>query len=324
MIQLPMFLTARSCKETIAVCQAIQDEESDVVIDAARLRFVDPFGLTLLGATFQELQGWGQRVVVHRVSADVGSYLQRMDLFRGVDLQGFTPAGQRWDRRDSLVELTCIDDHTAASDAAGRLANALVGAVPGIDLNEEPDDMSGQTEATRLGSPIKYVLSELLENALTHARRAGYKGARVWIAGQYYQRSNLFRLAVTDNGCGFLRTLSDHADLRRQTHREAILTAMKPRVSCNRDLGIRTDTVNEGVGLTTVLRIARAADGRVLIVSGDAYHNPATAGGSLTAGTFWQGVSVALELRRVKLETVRIGRLLPTLENMPRVPIRFE
>lgn len=34
-----------------------------------------------------------------------------------------------------------------------------------------------------------------------------------------------------------------------------------------------------------------------------------------------EGDSVALELRRLKLETVRIGGLLPALEGMPRVPI---
>jgi len=52
-IPLPPFLSTRSCGQAIAVCQAIRDAEGDVVIDAASLKFADPFGLTLLGASFQ-------------------------------------------------------------------------------------------------------------------------------------------------------------------------------------------------------------------------------------------------------------------------------
>jgi anti-anti-sigma regulatory factor len=323
-IQLPMFLTARSCRETIAVCQAIQDAEGDVAIDAGRLRFVDPFGLTLLGASFHDLQAWKQRVFVHGLTADVGGYLQRMDLFEGIELRNCAPAGRRRDRQDSLVELTCIDDRNAASDAATRLVNALIGSVPCTDRSESADEMAGGTESDRLSVLIQYLLSELLENAVTHARRAGRQNARVWIAGQYYPTKDLVRLAVTDNGCGFLTTLRDHPLLRRQTHRDAILIAMRPRVSCNRDLGIHEDTVNQGVGLTTVVRIAQAAEGRALIVSGNAYHDPTVAGGLLPEGVFWQGVAVALEISRVKLGSVRIPALLPTLGAVPPVTIRFE
>ncbi len=295
-----------------------------MVLDASGLKFVDPFGLTLLGASFQELITWGQRVVVHGLSADVGGYLLRMDLFAGVELRDCAPVmTRRRNRQDALVELTCILGRDTASDAAGRLTNALVGAVPGVDRDEAPDQMTGLTEVDRLGMPIQYVLSELLENALTHARRVGYQGARVWVAGQYYPTNDLVRLAVTDNGCGFLATLRNHPDLRGETHRDAILTAMKPRVSCNRDLGLRGDTTNEGVGLTTVLRIAQSAGGKALIVSGDAYHDPTSATGLLTNQAFWQGVAIGLELRRDRLRDIRIATLLPSAEGARR-PLRFE
>lgn len=296
-----------------------------MVIDAAGLRFVDPFGLTLLGASFQALKAWGQRVVVRGLSADLGGYLQRMDLFAGVELSDCAPpAMRRRNRQDALVELTCIIDRDVAGDAATRLANALVGEVPGIDQDEAPDEMTGLTQADRLSIPIQYVLSELLENALTHARRGGHKGSRVWVAGQYYPSNGLVRLAVTDDGCGFLETLRGHPELRRETHHAAMLTAMRPRVSCNRDLGIRGDTVNEGVGLTTVARIAQNAGGRALIVSGDAYHDPARAGGQLPAGASWSGVAIALELRRDLLGRVRVGDLLPVLAGVPGISLRFE
>ena len=49
-------------------------------------------------------------------------------------------------------------------------------------------------------------------------------------------------------------TLREHATLRdlpSKTDLEAILAALRPRVSCNRDLGIFNDSVNQGIGLTT-------------------------------------------------------------------------
>ena len=293
LIVLPAFLSARACGETIAICQTIQDAEGDVSIDAAALRFADPFGLALLGATFQQLSAWGQKVIVSHLRADVGAYLQRMDVFPGVELRDCAPVGRRrHDRRDALVELTCITDRGAVGDAAQRLTSALIGAIPDLCLADAADEMSGLTRADRVGIPIGYVLSELLENSLTHARRAGYGAAQVWVAGQYYPTKNLFRLAVADNGCGFLATLREHPELRHQTHRDAILTAMKPRVSCNRDLGVREDTENQGVGLTMVVRIAQASGGKSLIVSGNGCHDPARSVAGLPEGVSWQGVAI--------------------------------
>jgi hypothetical protein len=72
------------------------------------------------------------------------------------------------------------------------------------------------------------------------------------------------------------------------------------------------------------LRVAQAAKGSALIVSSNAYHDPTLAGGLLPEGVFWQGVAVALEISRVKLGSVRISALLPTLGTVPPVTIRFE
>lgn len=290
MIRLPAYLSARSCQETIAICHAIQETEGNVILDARGLKFVDPFGLTLLGASFHELRKWGQGIAISGLSMDVASYLQRMDLFADVDLLDCAAtAGRRHNRQDALVELTCVDSRAAVNDAASRMTNALLGTVPGIDRTEAPDDMTGMTQIDRLSMPIQYVLSELLENSLTHARRAGHQAACVWVAGQYYPKNDLVRLGVTDNGCGFLATLQHHPNLRQQTHSAAILTATLPRVSCNRDLGVREDTENQGVGLTMVVRIVQRTDGNALIVSGDAYHDPRKGTGVLPAETRWQG-----------------------------------
>lgn len=93
------------------------------------------------------------------------------------------------------------------------------------------------------------------------------------MAAQYYkdvQTGGRVQVAVVDNGCGFLATLLNHPALPEKTHDAAIRTALRPKVSCNRDMGPFGESVNEGVGLTTTVRISKATGGAVHIVSGDA------------------------------------------------------
>jgi anti-sigma regulatory factor (Ser/Thr protein kinase) len=170
---------------------------------------------------------------------------------------------------------------------------------------------------------IQYVLSELLSNALTHAQRHGFRGtARVWTAAQYYPSRDKVRLAVVDTGCGLLATLRGHPRLEAETHFAAISAALQPRVSCNRNLGVRQDTVNQGVGLTTVRRIADHSSGDMLVLTGDAYQRQRE-GGLLRDNAAWQGVATAVEMRREALCGLRISELLPLGETMPP-ELRFE
>jgi len=323
--RLPPYLSIRSAAEVVAVCRRLIDSDGDAVFDATGLRFADPFGLAMLGATFHMIRDQGRAVGVRGLSASMAGYLNRMDVFKGVDLIECAPrATGRHDRRDALVELKRLDSQGGVDDLAYRLAKALVGEISDINHEEPPDEMTGFTAFDRLVDPLQYALSELLENAMTHARRQGYRDASVWVACQYYPRNGFIRLGVVDNGCGFLATLRSHPELRRETHHEAILTALRPRISCNRDLRLGTDSVNQGVGLTTTCRIAEHAGGRLVILSGDAIHSTNGESGTLKAGSAWQGVAIALECRRDRLPAIRLRELLPPYNAQTPVRLRFE
>lgn len=322
---LPAYLSARSASESIAACGSLITTVGAADVDARRLRFADPFGLALLGATFHMVRQQGRAVRVCGLSAEMSGYLERMDVFEGVELVDCTPrSNQRQNRGDALVELTRLDSRRRVDDAAFRLAHAVVGHIPGVDPNEPPDEMSGFTAFDRLVEPIQYALSELLENAMTHARRHGYANACVWVACQYYPKNDMIRLGVVDNGCGFLATLRGHPELRHERHLDAILTALKPRISCNRDLRLNSDSVNQGVGLTTTCRIAEHAGGHLVIVSGNAIHDTSGRSGLLAGGAAWQGVAIAIECRRDLLPTIRFRELLPPLDAQLAVRLRFE
>jgi len=320
MIIFPSYLSAPSALTTASVCQEILESGDVAEINAAHLRYVDPFGMAMLGACFHEARRRGCIIRVHQLPSGISGYLQRMDVFTGVELvECPTSNGTRHDRSDVLVELTQLCNHSEVGAVAYRLAKAMIG---GANPDEVPDEMTGYTTFDRLVEPLQYALNELLENALTHARR-GKKDACVWVASQYYPKKDLIRLGVVDDGCGFLASLQTHPKLQHKRHLEAILLALQPRVSCNRDLGLRNDSVNQGVGLTTTCRIAEHAGGRMILASGNAMHSTSGYSGE-GMGVYWQGVGIAMEVTRSKLADVRVRELLPSLDDIPPVNLRFE
>lgn len=325
-ITLPACLLVQSCNGTVAVSRRVLDANDDIEFDAAKVRFVDPFGLTLAGSSIRQVLHQGRAVRIRGLNPNVRGYLARMDLFKGVEFVDGSPTpGKRRNRADSLVELTHLEKPGEVGPASYRLAQALVGAMT-MDAGEDaPDEMSGYRPSERLVEPIQYALNELLENALTHARMHGFQGACVSVAGQYYPKSDRVQLSVTDNGCGFLASLRGHHALLGETHQQAILLGLRPRVSRNRDLGLSDETVNEGVGLTTVVRIAEHAGGKAMILSGDFMHNTAAqTSGLLPEGVSWQGVAVVLEFRRDQLQNVRYRDLLPVIQSGHPTTLRFE
>jgi hypothetical protein len=245
-----------------------------------------------------------------------------MDVFRYVELvDSPPPAGRRRDRRDALSELKRIEGEDEAEEVARGLAEALIGTRL-RDQRQRQDSMHAP-EHEHQKDLIQYVLSELLSNALTHAQRHGFRGReRVWTASQYYPSSDKVRLAVVDTGCGLLATLRGHPQLEAENHFAAISAALLPRVSCNRSLGVRQDTVNQGVGLTTVHRIVEHSAGDMLVLTGDAYQRRRE-GGLLRYNAAWQGVATAVEMRREALRGLRIAELLPMAETEPP-ELRFE
>jgi anti-anti-sigma regulatory factor len=324
-IILPSYMTARSASNAVAACNTILSRKGVVFIDAGQLQFIDPFGIALLGATFHEIHERGEHIQVSGLSQNVAGYLNRMDMFNDVELINcHAPNVNRHDRANDLVELTRLDNRRQVDEASHRLARALVGRMPGVNENEQPDEMTGYTYADRLAEPIQYALSELLENSMSHARKHGFQQANVWVACQYYPSNDWIRMGIVDNGCGFLATLRNHPSLHHPRNLDALLIALQPRVSCNRDLRANMDSINQGVGLTTTSRIAASAGGGLTIVSGEAFHSTRGQSGEMADGVYWQGVAIAMECKRDRLPDVRYRELLPPIEAHPVMNLRFE
>lgn len=320
---LPKFVGGADTQALFSLCGAVSGCKGNVILDARDVQFVDPLGIAVLGALLEPLNGKGVRI--EWMPTDVAGYLARMDFFSRCEVDGVeVPNRDRNDKRDSLVELTCVTDSSEVDAAAEKLAIAITGKFSDADPNEPYDAATGHNSFESYSVPLRYSLSELLENSLTHARREGARDAAVWVAAQYYRSRDMVRFSVVDNGCGFLATLRNHPALGGvQTHMAAVAAALKPRVSCNRDLGVRDEPINQGVGLTTTARIARAGGGGLTITSGDVHHNTQSSSRIMIDGAFWPGVAIAFTCKRQTLPEIRIRDLLPSTE-MPKHAPRFD
>jgi hypothetical protein len=220
------------------------------------------------------------------------------------------------DRRLSLVELTKLSSAEEVDIAAENLSTAIVGGFA-----------DGPTDRSRYAHPLQYSLRELLLNALTHAKKEGRLQASVWVAAQHYPKEGVVRVAVVDNGCGVLSTLLRSPKLAEKSHAGAIKAALEPFVTCNPELHLPFvgETANRGIGLTTTRRIATAANGKLVITSGNA---SITADRQLRSkhlpeGAYWGGMAVLLTCQRSKLPSVNVASLFPSVPALPTVQPTF-
>jgi hypothetical protein len=314
---LPKNVGTRDLTSLYEVCGRVLDTpDQNIILDAREVEFIDPHGLAVLGALLHPLVD--KKISMPWLDVNYAGYLDRMDFFKHCQINDVeVPTWNRYEHPERLVELTRIESSVQTEEVANRLADAITGRLTTADPREEVDPSTGRNEYLRYRHPIWYSLSELLENAVTHAKLHGHLSANVWVAAQFYEKNNEVKMSVVDNGCGVLRTLSNHPDLREKTHLAAIRAALKPRVSCNRESPYHHGHGNQGVGLTTTMRIANSAKGRLMIASGSAQlETGEMRGASMQKGGRWNGTAIAFSCRRHALPAVNVRKLLPAEESL--------
>ena len=183
--------------------EAATHDESRVLVDAHRVRWIDPSGmLALLVAGRSEARRGGRPVLKPPQSPDVLSYLGRMNFFPEASTT-FEVAGRVPNRRssyrqsDALLEVTAIDSHDHVRRVVSRIQSRA------------GDILSG-----RLGLPatsviqFAIVLSEVCQNVVEHAGN----DAKGWVAVQAYNWARRLGryaavISVMDCGVGFRGSL---------------------------------------------------------------------------------------------------------------------
>jgi hypothetical protein len=314
-LKLPKLMLAADMPRVMRSIAAIDPMSDDTVtIDAEDLEFAEPLPLCLLAGQLSNLQRVGGKACIEKLRRPVADRLERMNVLR--DWIEARPASKSPLHNFSALQVaraSCIDE---ANDIANSLADKIAQFVP-------PEFCHQSETLTRDGiaHPLGYMLTELLENSLTHGRGKGFAHASAWVAAQYYWSGDLIRLAIVDNGCGFLKSLYDHAAVEPKSHVAAIRAAFMPGVSCNRGVGLVRDSLNAGLGLTVSRDIALRSRGAFWAGSGDAWiEQPGRENDCAKRIQPWQGSMLNFEIHRAGLISFNFRELFSRYPHPGEVP----
>ena len=204
-IGVPASLDDRSFDAMVAeLNEALDGEAGGVLVDARRLRWVDPFGMLSLLAVGRVARSRG---AVPRLqmpeSAEVVSYLSRMSFFKHAQEIYELHGGSRKRAEgssDVLLEITPVTSHMDVHQIVDRVnerALAILTRQLNIPLKE--------------AFQFSVMLSEVCQNIIDHAEAGG------WVATQTYNWAKrlgrkVVSIAVMDLGVGFYGSLaSEHA-----------------------------------------------------------------------------------------------------------------
>jgi hypothetical protein len=196
-IAVPATLDERSFD---ALVQQLGDGQERSLVDARRLRFVDPYGMIGLLALAQVIARLGERPLLQLPeSAEVTSYLARMRFFEQAEQLYDLHGGVRRTTdsvSDVLLEITAVRSHTDVHAVIDRVYQRA-GALLTRQLNYSP------LEAMHFNQTF----SEVCQNIIEHAESDG------WVAAQTYSRipqleRRVVKIAVMDLGVGFRGSLN--------------------------------------------------------------------------------------------------------------------
>ena len=327
MINLPKLMLGGDLPQLVRIATAIADDYSPTVeCNAEHLVTAEPVALCLLAASFGQLERRGQCARIRGLRPEVRQNLERLDVladwFRERPLQ--TPDFQSDDRQSDLRACR-VSTLGQANQIANALSREIAAFIPSDDLDAVIDDDPTLVRYRVVEQPLEYLITELLDNSLKHGRVGGFGNATAWVAAQYYRVGDLLRVAVVDDGCGFLRSLESHPEVTPSTHQNAISTAFRPFVSCNKDVGVFSDTTHQGIGLTVCRDLCLRADGDISAASGTAWlSSPATSSEtSRMLAPGYQGVVVMMTLHRRAITPGSLGEIIRRYQSNENLPVRL-
>lgn len=255
-IAVPATLDDRSFDPMVA--ELDQAGAGRVLVDARRLRWVDPYGMLGLLAVGEVARRAGERARLQMPeSPDVMSYLARMGFFeQAAAIYELHGGGRRSadGSSDVLLEITPVKSHMDVHQIVDRVNERALAIL-----------------TRQLHYPLKeafqfsVMLSEVCQNIIDHAEAGG------WVATQTYNWARrlgrkVVSIAVMDLGVGFYGSLaSEHAARYgdRWSHASALEAAFIHGLTRFHDPG-------RGQGLQQIRKQVGRWNGRIAIRSGTA------------------------------------------------------
>jgi hypothetical protein len=326
MIRLPKLMLGDNLPQLIRIAAAITDEYSPIVeCNAERLVTAEPVALCILAASFGQLESRGQLARVRGLRPEVRENLERLNVLADWLRESSSPARAPSDSSHSVLRACRVESPTQAEQIANALSREIAAFIPSDDVHAIAEDDPALTRYRVVERPLHYLITELLDNSMNHGKAGGFSHARAWVAAQYFRTGDLLRVAVVDNGRGFLQSLESHPNLTPKSHENAIRLAFRPFVSCFKDVGVFSDATHQGLGLTICRDLCLRANGDIGAASGSAWvTTPAMSSErsiKLTPG--YQGSIVMMTLHRRAITPGSLGDILRRYQPNEDLPARL-
>lgn len=246
---------------------------------------IHPIIISMVIALAEEVRESGGSIQVQNFNAKSRPYLLRMGLISALD------------PNHGIV----VDEH----EASGRFIPARI-----IQTSEQLSEFI--TEVVPLlhttpeqAYPIKYLLSELVRNALEHSLSPF--GAIV--SAQYFKKTNRIAIGVVDRGIGIKTAIN--TSYSTKSDKEAIGLALRPGITgVTKKIG--GNEFNAGAGLFFSKSIAKVSKDFFIVYSGDSffkllkttkkgqvklYANPLDDNSNFKEGLpYWKGTAVGIDI----------------------------
>ena len=319
MVELPSLLLTANIAGVLRICAQIDETADPVICDAARLVVAEPMALCALVVTLSRMQRIGRSVHVVGLSRQFKQHLESLDILAA---SLHLAESERNTGYQETLHAYRVKNEQHGNEVGNKIAAEIASLIPShqpaISALEPPPKINS------VFYPLAYIFTELIDNALRHGRGRGFSHASVCLCAQYHPPRGLIRLAVVDDGCGFLATFQGRSDIQAKSHAEAIRTGFRPYTSSKRDVGLFSDTQHQGLGLTICRDLALRSEGNVAVVSGNSWiTNPEAHDEQSRITPFWRGAALSVELRLPALNTVNFFEITGRYNPDPDLPIRF-
>lgn len=260
------------------------DPHSEVEIDIAAVRFLTPAAIVAILARCHRWKREGRMIsLTGAESCEALGYLQRIDFLHhlGVTIP------ENFIRRDAAKRFVPVQTLNFASGGVDLVASEIARCTL--------PDASPWDDVFQM---LQYATGELLSNAKYHS------GGRAYVCAQFFQKTNLVRIAVADDGKGIRESfLNTTREAEAATPDAAIRLALQPRVSSallRPNLNPYAGQSHRGVGLSITRILVREAEGRLSIVSEDGWFDELRGKEQPRPrrGVFFPGTLVAVTIHR--------------------------
>ncbi len=246
---------------------------------------VHPLVISMAVALAEDVKKSHGRITSQSFNAKSMPYFLRMGLMDSIDVNhGYQ-----------------IDEH----ESSGRFIPARIISTS-EQLNQFITDMVPLLHTTPEQTfPIKYVMSELVRNALEHSQ----SNIGVVVSAQYFNKTNRISIGVADRGIGIMNSINH--SYQTTSHKEALGLSLRPGIT-GTTTRIGGTEYNAGAGLFFTKSIAKVSRDFFIVYSGDSFFklhktntnnrvrlfaDPSSDRSKFVEGApFWKGTAVGIDI----------------------------